>query len=133
MSYLKELFKKVKFPLIICLLLSIFFVACNPEKLFVDPEKEELYKICDKFIDSLSTYYESYGLYGGLDKIKVTKKGEYKIFPMERLINIKINRQVDKDTYELLRKDIERRYKKDSRVTDVYICKGGTIMIDCNN
>ena len=133
MSYLKELFKKVKFPLIISLLLSIFFVACNPEKFFIDPEKEELYRICDKFIDSLSTHYNSYGFYRSLDNIKVTKKGEYQIFPTERLINIKINRQVDKDTYESLRKDIERRYKKDSRVTDVYICKGGTIMIDCNN
>ena len=52
---------------------------------------------------------------------------------MGRLIIVKIEEYVPDDKYEALRKDLERHYKKDSRVNRVYINQGGTVVIDCRN
>ena len=52
---------------------------------------------------------------------------------MGRLINVRIEREVASSEYENLRQILESHYSGDSRVNQVYICEGGTVMIDCRN
>lgn len=111
------------------LFLSIIFiliVGCTSSS------QKELYKSTDYFVNSLSTEYESYGLMGQKYS-KTTEDGLYTVFPMGRLINVKIEKYVENDKYEHLKKDLQRHYKNDTRVHNVYICQAGTIMIDCRN
>ncbi len=109
------------------LLLLGFFCSCNNIKY------RELYEITDEFVEKLQTTYESYGLLGGMNHTKYTKDREYKVFPMGRLINVRIERYADDDEYESLRKALESHYSGDSRVNSVYRNKAGTLMIDCRN
>ena len=95
--------------------------------------KKELYEITDKFVLSLETTYDSYGVLGGLKYSETTTDGLYKITPMGRLINVKIEKFVEDEEYESLRKSLENHYKNDHRVNSVYINQGGTIMVDCRN
>ncbi len=111
----------------IILLLLVFFCSCNNFKY------RELYEITDEFVEKLQTTYESYGLLGGMNHTKYTKDREYKVFPMGRLINVRIERYADDDEYESLRKAIESHYSGDSRVHKVYRNQAGTLMIDCRN
>lgn len=115
--------KKKVFAVIILAVLC----SCN------DIKYQELYSITDEFVEKLQTTYNSYGLFGGLDDTKYTKDGEYKVFPMGRLINVRIERYADDNEYESLRKALESHYSKDSRVYQVYRNQAGTIMIDCRN
>ena len=93
----------------------------------------DLFSITDEFVESLQTTYESYGLLGGTDKTKYTKDGEYKVFPLGRLINVRIERAASDEEYENLQKILQKHYAKDTRVNDVYRCQAGTLMIDCRN
>ncbi|GHU43528.1 hypothetical protein FACS1894190_14120 [Spirochaetia bacterium] len=93
----------------------------------------ELFKETDAFVESLFTTYESYGALGGAKYAKTTNDGLYTVMPIGRLINVKIQKVVDDEVYEKLRKSLERHYKNDKRVNQVYINQGGTIMIDCRN
>ena len=93
----------------------------------------ELYAITDEFVEKLQTTYESYGMLGGMDHTKYTKDKEYKVFPMGRLINVRIEHYADDDEYENLRKALESHYSGDRRVNQVYRNQAGTIMIDCRN
>lgn len=95
--------------------------------------EKELFKETDFFVQSLNTTYESYGIFGSRDDAKTTPDGLYTIMPIGRLINVKIEKAVEDKDYEALRKDLEHRYKGDKRVNKVYICNGGTVMIDCRN
>lgn len=95
--------------------------------------KKELYEITDKFVLSLETTYESYGVLGGSNHSETTTDGLYTITPIGRLINVKIQKVVDDEEYEKLRSDLEKHYKSDARVNKVYICEAGTVMIDCRN
>lgn len=113
--------------LLLLLLFFIGFVSCNSFKY------GELYDITDEFVESLQTTYQSYGVLGGVEYTKYTKDNEYKVFPMGRLINVRIERYADDDEYESLRKALESHYSGDSRVNKVYRNKAGTIMIDCRN
>ena len=97
------------------------------------PSKTELYKETDAFVESLATTYESYGLLGGAKYSKTTSNGLYRVTPIGRLINVKIEKVVSDAEYEKLRKALERRYKNDKRVNRVYINEAGTVMIDCRN
>lgn len=92
-----------------------------------------LFEITDEFVEKLHTSYRSYGLLGGMDYTKYTEDKEYKVFPIGRLINVRIERYADDDEYEILRKALESHYSGDSRVNQVYRNQGGTIMIDCRN
>lgn len=121
--YLNKLIMK-KFIYLFLLSLSLF--GCSESK-------KELYKQTDKFVLSLNKDYKSYGLLGGSDYAVTTSDGLYKITPIGRLINVKIEKVVEDKQYEDLRKDLEDHYKKDYRVNKVYICNGGTVMIDCRN
>lgn len=107
------------------MLLCCFLFSCSGNK-------KELYQHTDKFVELLETTYKSYGMQG-FDDAKTTSDGLYKITPIGRLINVKIEKVVPDEDYEKLRSALERRYKKDKRVNQVYINQGGTIMIDCRN
>lgn len=95
--------------------------------------KSELLKETDFFVESLSTTYESYGILGVSEYSKTTTDGLYSITPMGRLINVKIQKVVESEEYEELKQDLKDYYKDNTKVKDVYICKAGTIMIDCRN
>ncbi|MBN8643493.1 MAG: hypothetical protein J0L86_16905 [Flavobacteriales bacterium] len=107
----------------ICLLLII---SCSPSK-------SELFRETDFFVESLQTTYKSYGILGGSEYTKTTSDGLYSITPIGRLINVKIQKAVENDEYEELNQDLKDHYEGNSKVNDVYICKAGTIMIDCRN
>lgn len=104
----------------------VFVIGCSPSK-------KELYKETDSFVQSLSVTYESYGFLGGRNHSKTTSDELYTITPIGRLINVKIQKVVSDGEYEKLRRDLEKHYKNDNRVNDVYICGAGTVMIDCRN
>ena len=104
----------------------IFIIGCSTSK-------SELYEKTDFFVESLAKDYNIYGVTSNLKYTETTSDGLYQINPIGRLINVKILKAVDHEVYEELREDLEDRYQSDSRVNDVYINKGGTIMIDCRN
>jgi len=112
--------------ILICFISLIFVVGCSQSK-------KELYKETDAFVQSLETTYESYGVLGGTEHSVTTSDGLYTITPLGRLINVKIQKVVTEDEYEKLRKDLEKHYKNDAKVNQVYICAAGTVMIDCRN
>lgn len=91
--------------------------------------KYELFEETDK---SLETEYKSYGLFTEQYEVFCCN-GYYKIMPLGRLINVRIEEVVDDEKYEKLKKSFKNHYKNDIRVNDVYICNGGTIMIDCRD
>lgn len=95
--------------------------------------KSELFKITDSFVESLSTSYQSYGIFDGKEHAKTTSDGLYQVMPIGRLINVKILKAVNDDIYKDLEKNFISHYKKDKRVNKVYINNGGTIIIDCRN
>jgi hypothetical protein len=106
------------------LLLMCFIIGCSLGN-------SELFKETDAFVESLHTTYESYGLFGGNQYAKTTSDGLYTIMPVGRLINVKIQKVVGDEEYEKLRLSLERHYKNDKRVNQVYISQSGTVMIDC--
>lgn len=106
------------------LLVSTFMMSCN---------NAELYQITDGFVESLQTTYESYGMLGGQEYTKYTKDGSYKVMPIGRLINVRIEKSVSGNEYETLKNNLKEHYKNNIHVNDVYICGAGTVMIDCRN
>ena len=100
--------KKVYFTLI---LLVTLCYSCNKIKY------GDLYEITDEFVEKLQTTYQSYGMLGGIDD---TKDKEYKVFPMGRLINVRIEHYADDDEYESLRKALESHYSGNRRVNQVW-------------
>ena len=107
-------------------LLAIAFCSC-------DFGKQELYKQIDYFIEQLETSYSSYGLFGGMDDTRYANDGYYRITPIGRLINVKIEEYVETEEYEDLLSTLKRHYSDDPHVNTIYICGYGTIMIDCRN
>jgi hypothetical protein len=112
--------------LVITTLSILILTACSPSK-------NELYKITDSFVKSLDTEYESYGILGNEDDSKTTSDGLYKVSPIGRMINVRIEKVVNEKEYNALKDDLKSHYKNDKRVQDVYINNGGTIIIDCRN
>ena len=110
---------------ILCLM-AFMVCSCNLGK-------RDLYKQTDFFVEQLQTNYSSYGLFGGMDDVRYANDGYYKITPIGRLINVRIEEGVDDTEYEKLLNSLKRHYSNDNRVNDVYICGYGTIMIDCRN
>ena len=90
----------------------------------------ELYEKTDYFVEQLNTTYDSYGLKGSSYK-HYTNDGKYKVEPLFRLINVRIEGGASEIEYEILRTILDWHYALDRRVNDVYICGYGTIMIDC--
>lgn len=113
----------------IIIIFIVLFSFCNCN----DIKYGELFEITDEFVEKLHTTYQSYGMLGGMEFTKYTKNHEYKVFPMGRLINVRIERYADDGEYESLRKALESHYSGDSRVNQVYRNQAGTLMIDCRN
>ena len=95
-------------------------------------DKKELYKITDDFVESLYTKYDAYDL-SGVNYMKTTESGFYRVIPFGRLINVKILGEIKNDTYKDLKEDLKSYYRDDKRVHTVYLNSGGTVMIDCRN
>jgi hypothetical protein len=105
-----------------------FLTSCDT----IGSSRKELFEITDYFVDQLSTVYQSYGLQG-LSEKRTTKDYKYSVTPMGRLIIVKIEEYATSEEYEALRKALEKHYKNDRRVNNVYINQGGTVVIDCRN
>lgn len=116
---------KKKFGLALCLMFSILLISCS--------NRSNLYEITDRFVESLQTDYQSYGLLGGSEYKTFTEDGQYQIMPTGRLINVKIMKVATDEEYEKLKKDLQSHYKNNHNVNDVYRCQAGTLMIDCRN
>lgn len=121
--------KMTKFFIYLTLVFSLTISSCS----FFETEYDEVYQHTDYFVESLQTTYTSYGALGGLDYMKITEDNKFQIFPMGRLINVKILEEVPLSDYEKLRDKLENHYSGDERVNKVYICQAGTVMIDCRN
>jgi len=114
---------------LLAILATLSLASCSLKE---NKAKKELYAETDYFVESLATTYRSYGIRGFEDK-KTAGEGLYTITPIGRLINVKIEKAVDDKEYEDLKNDLKDHYKGNYRVNDVYICKAGTVMIDCRN
>ena len=90
--------------ILLVIVLTLSLSGCNEIK------HKELFKITDKVVESLYTEYESYGMFGG--KEEYTSDREYKVMPIGRLVNVRIEHEA---------------------TDQVYRCKAGTLMIDCRN
>ena len=112
---------------------TLIFSICLFLIISCSPSKSELFKETDFFVESLYTTYESYGILGTSEHTKTTSDGLYTISPMGRLINVKIQKVVESEEYEELKEDLKAHYEGNTKVNDVYICKAGTIMIDCRD
>lgn len=114
-----------RISVIICLLVALVFSSCE--------NRRGLYKQVDYFVEQLDTYYTRYDAFGRHSETVVCGKTTYSVSPMGRLIIVKIDKYVPDSEYEKLRKSLERRYKNDDRVNEVYINRGGTVVVDCRN
>ena len=110
---------------ILLILFAIMIVGCDEIK------HRDLFDKTDAMVESLYTEVESYGLRGGQEYTTYAEGQEYRIMPMGRLVNVRIEHEASISDYEHLRKSLERHYKGDKRVNSVYICGAGTVMIDC--
>lgn len=119
-----------KIAMVFVCLMTMTFTSCGQVN---EIKNKELFKLTDEFVNSLYTIYESYGILGGADHTKYTSDMEYKVFPIGRLVNVRIERVATDEEYETLRKDLELHYKDNYKVNRVYRCQAGTIMIDCRN
>jgi uncharacterized protein (DUF1919 family) len=92
----------------------------------------DLYEETDDFVESFTVGgVYSYGIFGPLHYEKFTSNGNYKIAPVGRLVNVRIEKEHDQSDYEDLAKKLRDRYKNNPNVKDVYISNGGTLIIDC--
>jgi hypothetical protein len=98
-----------------------------------DKKVNELYTITDAYVDSLTETYYSYGVLIHKENVKYTSDGLYKISSIGRLINVRIEKFVDDRVYDSLKNEFLSHYKNSDNVNGVYICNGGTIMIDCRS
>ena len=67
------------------------------------------------------------------DDTEYTDDGAFRVLPMGRLVNVKIEHEATDEEYEALRAALESHYVDDERVTEVYRCRAGAIMIDCRH
>ena len=114
--------KKVLNLLLICAF-SVALSSCNEFR------HRDLFQITDRLVEGLYTEYRSYDLQGG--KSEYTPDKEYKVMPIGRLINVRIEKVASDEEYESLIDDFKSHYKGNSHVHRVYRCQAGTIMIDC--
>lgn len=111
--------KKLFFTL---LLSSFLFASCS--------RYAPLYEKTDMFVDKLTTTYESYGLSGSRHS-EMTPDNEFFIEPLGRMIIVRHGKPLTEEQREKVRKSLERHYKGDKRVNEVFINKAGAIVVDC--
>lgn len=88
----------------------------------------ELFRITDRAVEN---FYSAPDNYANLTDVWYTSNGVYKVQQLGRLINVRIEKAVPEEHYELLLIELRNHYSDDERVNDVYLCDLGTIMIDC--
>ena len=113
--------------IILFVIAATILISCNMIKY------REVYSLTDEVVEQLQSEYESFGLLGGKDYVRYTKDNEYKVTPIGRMINVRIERYAEMEEYEDLRDALKSHYSNDSRVHDVFINELGTVMIDCRN
>lgn len=86
----------------------------------------------DKFVKSLQTTYESYGIMGVYDQV-TTRDDRFLVTPIGRMVIVKINKPVDKWKYKVLETRMKLHYILNKNVNEVFINKGGTVCVDCRN
>lgn len=115
--------KVFRFILGLCVL-TILTSSCQ------DGEKGQMYEIAEEYVKEFAqSEYNSYSLFDIHSRF--TKDSTYRITPMGRLIIIKNEKGGDSIFYNKLQKEIEKHYKGDERVNEVYINTSGTVVIDC--
>ena len=117
------MYMKKIIPILLFVLSTFLFTSCD--------NKKELYAQVDYFVEQLDTHYEHYDMFGNYGTKVTCGDRVYSATPIGRLINVKIEDYVPDSEYEKLRKSLEKHYKGDRRVIDVYICQAGTVMVDC--
>ncbi len=115
--------KKFKIVIFFAFVLLMSLTSCN--------NRNELYKITDGFVKSLSTNVESYGVFESGSEKKITSDNRYQVMPTGRLIIVKFLDAADNKNYDELIEDLTDHYSGDKRVNDVYMNQGGTVVIDC--
>jgi hypothetical protein len=109
----------------------VLFMSVSLVSLTSCSDRKELYEITDDFVETLSTAKESYNVFkSGTDK-KKTSDGRYQVMPSGRLIIVKFLNPSENEKYEQLKDDLKDHYSGDKRVNDVYINRGGTVVVDC--
>lgn len=91
---------------------------------------DKLAQLTDKLVIEV---YEGVG--GGLFSVPAqhTEDGYYTVAPVGGRIIVKINEAVPGEDYEDLQRRLSKRYKGNKRVNEVYINRGGTVVIDCRH
>ena len=90
-----------------------------------NPVNKEIFEISDKMISECH-----YGLFGDS---KFTKDGKYRVTRIGRLYVIRIENfdESTDENYNKILKAAKNHYKNSSLVNSVYICNGGTVVLDC--
>ncbi len=91
--------KIMMMALMTCLILQ----SCSDN----NKQHSELYVETDKFVNSLETTYDSYGLLNFEMYTVYTKDSTFRIMPIGRLVNVRIEKEVDKKEYEDLKNDLK--------------------------
>lgn len=118
----------MKKGLLLTMLMALFmvgFASCSKDD---DYEKESseykaLFYTTDKFVNKL-------GYNNSFTDSENTSDRKYLVTVIGRLIVVKKNSYSD-PSYDMVREALDKHYKSNSRVKDVFINKNGTITIDC--
>ena len=117
-------------------LISVFsiFLIVSCSVIQKDSELSELIEITDFFVESLDTKVIHYGRGPkAYENKRETSDRFYRVVPLGRLINVKIQEKVSDEVYFELQEELQEYYKNDKRVNGVYVNKAGTINVDCRN
>ena len=85
----------------------------------------ELYEITDEFVEELHTDVESYGLLGGVDDTEYTDDGAFRVLPMGRLVNVKIEHDATDEEYAREVERLSTRYPLSREELERFLQKGG--------
>lgn len=129
--------KKIRTNLfiLISLLVSCISVvsmtSCSKDDDDYDNNYAALFAKTDYFIDMLDEVYERYDAFGS--KSTETSDGKFTVTPIGRLIIVKKNSFATDITYTDVKEALEKHYRSNRKVNEIYINTGGTITIDCRN
>jgi len=113
--------------LCLCLMAAVSLSSCH----YIT--NREIYAVTDDYVENLYKYSGRGGIMGLKGDEKKTEDGKVTVCAVGKLIIVKLEYVAKDGEYEALRDHLKDRYKDNSRVRDVYINKGGTVVIDCRN
>ena len=121
--------KKTIITVLAVIMTAVTLAGCSEKS----RELNDLYEITDGYVEELNTRYSfpTLYLYENPEK-SYTKKSTYRVLPIGRLINVRIERYgATSEQYRELRDKLAKHYLDNPSVRDVYICNAGTVMVDC--